>query len=149
MEKLILVVCFLALQVTFSQSRMSKEKAFNQVVSLIENASSFNYDTSIEIISHDFDDLTITIKTTLLIPFSGGNKTKSLVQLNLKDLKKVNEKEELSRKSSVVMTFRKEYKSETIDDGESSFSYTDYATVSFEKYSEDVDKLIKALKVLM
>jgi|TARA_R110002049_G_scaffold145793_3_gene308246 hypothetical protein len=149
MKKLILVVCLLTLQVTFSQSRKSKEKAFKQVVYLIENANGFNYDKSIEIMSHDFDDLTITIKSTVIIPFSGGNKTQNLVQLDLNNLKKVEEKEELSRKSSVVMTFRKDYKSETINDRESSFSYTDYATVSFEKDSEDVDIFIKALKVLM
>lgn len=128
----------------------SKEKAFKQVVSLIKKANNFNGETNIKIISPDFDDLTIPIKTN--VPFTGG--AKRLVQLKLKDLKdfEKNTSRTLSTKKiyvGVVMTFKNDFKIETIKDEETSFKYNDLAIVTFEEDSKYIDKFTKALETLM
>ncbi len=147
MKKLILVVCILTLQVTFSQS---KEKAFKQVVSLIKKADNFNGETNTKIISHDFDNLTITIKTN--VPFSGG--AERLVKLKLKDLRDLNKNTSRTLSTtkiyvSVVMTFKNDFKIETIKDEETSYMYSGSAFVTFKEDSKSIDKFIKALETLM
>jgi preprotein translocase subunit YajC len=150
MKKLMLVVFMLTLQVTFSQSRKSKEKAFKQVVSLIKKGENFNGGNNIKIISHDFDDLTITVKIN--VPFSGG--AKRLVHLKLKDLKDLNKNTSRTLSTtkiyvSVVMTFKNDFKIETIKNEETSLKYAGSAFVTFEEDSKYIDKFIKALDVLM
>lgn len=150
MKKLILIACILSLQVTFSQSRKSKEKAFKQVLSLIKKAENFNGENNIKIITHDFDNLTISIKTN--VPFSGG--AKRLVKLNLKELKGLNKNTSKTLGVeklfvSVVMEFKNEFKIETTKSKNISYNYADSAFVTFEKYSKNIDNFTKALKTLM